>query len=99
MSSSTGGANTNVALGRKLIDELQQMGAQVPDELLKVQEWLEVCEKNAMQIAANISDARREKSQQRLKGNETLLKDQSDMFDRIAQTYKKLAQDDSWIKK
>ncbi|ETW06605.1 hypothetical protein H310_02819 [Aphanomyces invadans] len=82
---STNGANTNVALGRKLIQELQEMGAQVPDELLK--------------IASNISDARRDKSQQRLKANEALLKDQSDMFDQIAHTYKKLAQDDSWIKK
>ncbi|KAF0700442.1 Aste57867_9026 [Aphanomyces stellatus] len=93
------GANTNVALGRKLIDELRQMGAQVPAEFIRVQDMLEACEKNALQVAANISDARREKSQLRLKGNETLLKEQNDLFDKISQTYKKLAQDDDWIKK
>ncbi|KAG9399089.1 hypothetical protein AC1031_012045 [Aphanomyces cochlioides] len=90
--SAPSGSNTNVTLGRKLIEELQQMGAQVQD-------MLEACERNAMQVAANIADARREKSQQRLKGNEALLKEQSDMFDKISQTYKKLAQDDEWIKK
>ncbi|CAK4081315.1 unnamed protein product [Aphanomyces euteiches] len=97
--SAPSGSNTNVTLGRKLIEELQQMGAQVPIEFIKVQDMLEACERNAMQVAANIADARREKSQQRLKGNEALLKEQSDMFDKISQTYKKLAQDDEWIKK
>ncbi|OQR85716.1 hypothetical protein THRCLA_23010 [Thraustotheca clavata] len=95
---STGSAS-NVALGRKLLGELQQMGAQVPTEFIQVQEMLEACEKNSMQVAANIADARRDKSQQRLKGNEALLKEQSDLFEKIAAAYKNLAQKEDWVKK
>ncbi|EQC39094.1 hypothetical protein SDRG_03302 [Saprolegnia diclina VS20] len=89
----------NVALGRKLLDELMAKGAPVPREFVMVQEMLEACERNSLQVAANIADARREKSQARLKGNEALLKEQNDLFEKIAAAYNCLAATDEWTKK
>ncbi|OQR96707.1 hypothetical protein ACHHYP_13765 [Achlya hypogyna] len=97
MSSST--SLSNVALGRKLIEELRTMGAAVPEEFVRVQDMLEAVEKNSMQVAANIAEARRDKSHARLKGNEALLKEQSDLFEKISASYKALATNEDWVKK
>ena len=99
MSSSSSINLGNVALGRKLLDELTAKGTQVPHEFVQVQEMLEACERNSLQVAANIADARREKSQARLKGNEALLKEQNDLFEKIAAVYNGLAATDEWTKK
>ena len=90
---------SSVELGRKFLDELKRIGAEVPSELIQVQEMLEACDKNATQVASNISEARRRRTGNTdgMKGNEALLKEQSALLDQITTLYEKLSKRDDWI--